>query len=162
MRTKLHPAARNTPLRHPVSGPAIRSRRMPAQATFLANVLSGGKPRYTLSEWPPETASSQSMNSVSGSTIRISGRNSLGGARQLMPGKPSRLLVIPNGHAPAQYGAGEENAKSGSHCALWLCSCDITCSCGGCNQASTTGQYPGASFRSSKPDSRLGRRISSL
>jgi hypothetical protein len=39
-----HPAARNTPLKHPVLGAAIRNRGMPAQTNLLANVLGGEKP----------------------------------------------------------------------------------------------------------------------
>src|SRR5437763_14277210 len=39
-----HPAARNTPLKHRVLGPAIRSSGMPAQTDLLANVLSSEKP----------------------------------------------------------------------------------------------------------------------
>jgi len=39
-----HPAARNTPPKHPVLGPAIRSSGMPAQTNLLANVLSGEEP----------------------------------------------------------------------------------------------------------------------
>src|SRR3954471_10596809 len=41
-----HPTARNTPLKHRVLGPAIRSSGMPAQTDLLANVLSG-KARHT-------------------------------------------------------------------------------------------------------------------
>src|SRR5436190_23995506 len=87
MRTKLHPAARNTPLKHQVSGPPIRSSEMPAQTNLLANVLSGEKPRDTLytsgRKKPPLP---KSMNIVSGSTIRTTG----GGGANASCGAPLR------------------------------------------------------------------------
>jgi hypothetical protein len=41
-----------------------------------------------------------------------------------------------NGHTPAQTAIGEENAKTGSCRAVWLCPRAGTCSCGGRYQAS--------------------------